>query len=102
MHINCLELLAAMLAAKTFLKDMLGVSVLLQLDNATVVAYINNMRGTVSSQPTDLTKEIWIWALNKDIILTVQHIQGVSNTIAYMESWTVHDRSDWMLCPQLF
>jgi len=60
MHTNSLELLAAMLAAKTFLKDILGVSVLLQLDNTTVVAYINNMRGTVSSQLTDLTKELWM------------------------------------------
>ena len=102
MHINCLELLAATLAAKTFLKDVSGVSVFLQLDNATAVAYINNMGGTVSSKLTDLAKEQWMWALDKDIILTVQHIPGVSNTIADMESQTVHDKSDWMLCPQIF
>ena len=91
-----------MLAAKTFLKDVSGVAVLLQLDNATAVAYINNMGGTVSSQLTDLAKKLWMWALNKDIILTAQHIPGVSNTIADMESRTVRDRSDWMLCPQIF
>ena len=102
MHINSLELLAAMLAAKTFLKDTSGVSVLLQLDNATAVAYINNMGGTVSCQLTDLAKELWMWALNKDIILTAQHIPGVSNTVADMESRTVHDRSDWMLRPRTF
>jgi len=39
MHINCLELLAA----KTFLKDVIGVSALLELNNPTAVAYINNM-----------------------------------------------------------
>ena len=38
MHINCLELLAATLSVKTFLKDALGTSIL-QLDNATAVAY---------------------------------------------------------------
>ena len=81
MHINCLELIAA----KTFVKDVSGVLVLLQLDNATAVAYINNMGGTVSSQLTDLVKELWMWALNKDIILTAQHIPEVSNTIADME-----------------
>ena len=58
MHINSLELLAAMLAAKTFLKDVSGVAVLLQLDTATAVAYINNMGGTVSSQLTDLAKKL--------------------------------------------
>ena len=59
MHINSLELLAATLAVKTFLKDASGISVLLQLDNATAVAYINNMGGTVSSQLTTLAKELW-------------------------------------------
>ena len=48
MHINCLELLAATLATKTFLKDQVGVSVLLQLDNQTAVAYINNMGDSLS------------------------------------------------------
>ena len=43
MHINCLELLAAMLAAKIFLKDSSEVSLLLELSNTTAAAYINNM-----------------------------------------------------------
>ena len=48
MHINCLELLAATLAVQSFLKNQVGVSVLLQLDNQTAVAYINNLGGTIS------------------------------------------------------
>ena len=51
MHINCLELLAATLAVKTFLKSQTGKSVLLQLDNQTAVIYINNMG--VQCPPTD-------------------------------------------------
>jgi len=47
MHINSLELLTALLAVKTFLKDASGISVLLHMDNATAVAYINNMDNTV-------------------------------------------------------
>ena len=68
MHINRLELLAATLAVKAFLKDQRGVSVKLQLENQTAVAYINNMGETVSPQ---LTK---MWALSKDIVLTAQSI----------------------------
>ena len=49
-HINCLELLAATLAAQTFLKDKTRMSVLLRLDNTTAVAYINNLGGTVSKE----------------------------------------------------
>jgi len=33
MHRNCLELMAATLAVKTFLKDPTGMTVMLQLDN---------------------------------------------------------------------
>ena len=68
MHINCLELLAATLAVKTFLKDASGISVLLQLDNTTAVAY----GGTVSSQLTELAKELWMWALDREIALSAQ------------------------------
>ena len=41
-HINCLELIAATLALKTFAKNKTGLSVLMRIDNTTVVAYINN------------------------------------------------------------
>ena len=62
MHINCLELLAADLAMKSFLKGLRGISVLLQLDNSTAVAYINNLGGMVSPALTSLAKSLWLWA----------------------------------------
>jgi len=102
MHINRLELLAATLAVKTFLKDRTGTSVLLQLDNQTAVAYINNMGGTVSPKLTDLAKDLWMWALSKDIILTAEHIPGVVNVEADAESRSMKDRTDWKLHPKLF
>ena len=42
MHINCLELLAATLAVKSFAKHRSRVSILLRIDNTTAVAYIND------------------------------------------------------------
>ena len=39
MYINCLELLAATFAVKTFVKNLTQVSVLLRIENTTVVAY---------------------------------------------------------------
>jgi len=100
--INCLELLAADLALKSFLKDQKGVTVLLQLENSTAVAYINNLGGTISPVLTALTRDLWLWALERDISLTAQHIPGVSNTVADWESRMERDRSDWMLAPQVF
>ena len=44
------------------------VSVLLQLDNSTAVAYINNLGGTVSPTLTALAKSVWLWALERDIM----------------------------------
>ena len=49
LHINCLVLLAATLAVKTFLKGQERKHVLLLLDNQTAVAYVNNLGGTVST-----------------------------------------------------
>ena len=53
MHINYLELLAATLAAKTFLKSQTRQSALLQLDNQTAVAYIYQQHGSYSVPLTD-------------------------------------------------
>ena len=45
-HINLLELKAAFLALKTFLKNQSHRVVLLKLDNSAAVAYLNNKGGT--------------------------------------------------------
>ena len=66
-HINCLELLAATLAVKTFLKNQENKHVLLLLDNTTAVAFVNNLGGTVSAQATKLARELWMWCLERQI-----------------------------------
>ena len=78
------------------------ISELLQMDNTTAVAYVNNLGETVFPQLTTLAKTLWIWALQRDILLTAQHIPGVSNIVADTESRTVRDRTDWKLSPAIF
>ena len=102
LHINCLELLAATLAVKTFLKGQINKRVLLLLDNQTAVAYVNNLGGTISTQATRLARELWMWCLERDISLTKQHLPGKENVIADTESRVMRDRSDWMLNPSIF
>ena len=102
LHINCLELLAATLAVKTFLKSQINKRVLLLLDNQTAVAYVNNLGGTVSTQATRLARELWMWCLERDILLTAQHLPGKENVIADTESKVMRNRSDWMLNPSIF
>jgi len=101
-HINCLELLATDLAMKLFLMSHKGVIVLLQLDNLTAVAYINNLGGTASPVLTSMARSLWLWALERDMVLSAQHIPRMLNTIADHESRVERDRSDWMLSPAVF
>ena len=102
MHINCLELLAATFAVKTFVKKLTQVSVLLRIDNTTAVAYINNMEGKVSAELVALARSLWMWCLEKNIHITAQYLPGVQNTIADAESQTIVDRFDWKLNPNLY
>ena len=102
LHKNSLKLLAATLAVKNFLKDQINKRVLLLLDNQTAVAYVNNLGRTVSTQATRLARELWMWCLKRDILLTAQHLPGKENVIADMESRVMRDRLDWMLNPSIF
>ena len=58
--------------------------------------------GTVSPQLTSLVRSLWLWALQKDVILTAQHIPGISNCVADTESRTIRDCTAWELSPVVF
>jgi len=102
MHINCLELLAATLAVKTFAKAKTAISILLRIDNTTAVAYINNLGGTASRELVILTRDLWMWSLERNIHITAVHLPGVLNTIADTDSRQMLDRTDWNLNPMIF
>ena len=74
MHVNCLELLTATLAVKSFVKDKSRISILTRIDNTTVAAYINHLGGT---------KNLWMWCLERNIHITAHEHNcqcGVSDT----------------------
>ena len=58
--------------------------------------------GTVSPQLTDLAKNLWLWYLCRDLVLTAQHIPGVDNQIVDLEASEPKDRLDWKLSPGVF
>ena len=101
-HINCLEILAAFLATRTFMKDRRDTSVLLLIDNITAVGYSNHQGGTVSPMATEIAKDLWMWCLERDITIKAQYLPGVENVRADSESRVMQDRSDWMLNCQIF
>ena len=101
-HINCLELSAAFLALKTFLKDKRGMSVLLRMDTVTSIAFINRMGGTHSTALSDLAVTIWEWCLEREISIHAEHLPGKLNVRADWESRHATDSSDWMLRRDVF
>ena len=64
-------------------KKQVQTNILLRIDNTTAVAHINHLEGPVSR---DLTKDLWMWCLERNIHITAQHLPGIQNTIADAES----------------
>jgi len=87
---------------QSFLKDQEGVSELLQLDNQTAGSHVNNLGGTVSPQLTIMAKDLWMWPLSRDIVLTAEHIPGITNFVADAESSTWSDKTDLNLHLEIF
>ena len=52
---------------------------MLKIDNSTAVVYINNQGGTVSKTLVTLTKDLWMWCLERNIHIQAQHLPGVLN-----------------------
>lgn len=101
-HINVLELIAVELGLKTFLKEMENVHVRVVSDNTTVVAYLNHMGGTRSSECNAVAHRIWGWCETREIWLTAAHLPGVENIEADHESRNFTENTEWQLNPSLF
>jgi len=100
-HINYLELKASFLALKTFLKGRSHVTLSLQLDNTTAVAYINNKGGTCSPQLMTLALEMWDWCQERDILVIASQLPGRDNVSVDKESREFKDMSEWKLNPTI-
>ena len=62
-HINYLEMKAAFLALQSFCTGRSLVSVLILMDNVTVITFLNKMGGNHSHSLSDLAKEVWMWCI---------------------------------------
>ena len=96
-HINWRELLAAFLGLQTFTSKLQGLTIRLELDNTTAVAYINRQGGTHSAQLCTLAIDIWQWAKRRNLFLYAVHLPGKLNVDADYLSRHVRESGDWML-----
>ena len=100
-HINYLELLGVFLGMKTFLSLFKSKHVRLMVDNSTSVAVINNMGTSHSKTLNTLCKNIWEWAISRDLWLSAAHIAGKLNTQADFESRDNRSAHEWKLNPPM-
>lgn len=75
---------------------------LLRVDNRTAIAYINQKGGTHSKPLSDMACKLWSWCLERNMTVQAEHIAGVENTRADLESRVFHDPCDWMLSRRIY
>ena len=81
LHINCLELKAAILALQSFLRPLSQPPrhILLEMDNTAAVAYVNRRGGTHSHSLSLLALDLWSFLLTTGSWVTARHLPGVLN-----------------------
>ena len=100
-HINILELKAILLGLQSLCRDRTGSHVRLRSDNTTAVACIDRC-GSTRPNLHALTVNIFEWAASRDITLSAQHVQGLDNVTADIESRVSRMDGEWMLQPDIF
>ena len=96
-HINCLELLAVLLALKHFLPLLRGQHVLVRTDNSTVMAYINRQGGLRSRHLHTLAHRLIVWSSSHLLSLRATHVLGTRNWGADLLSRGSPRYKDWKL-----
>ena len=101
-HINELELIAIEFGLKSLCGQLRNTHIRIKTDNTTAVAYVQNMGGCKSVKCNAVAQRIWTWAIDKNIWLTITHIEGRLNTEPDKLSREFTDNTEWMLNPTLF
>ncbi|KAL0187569.1 hypothetical protein M9458_014668, partial [Cirrhinus mrigala] len=99
-HINCLELLAVLLALRRFLPMLRHKHVLVRTDNTVTVAYINRQGGLRSRRMPQLARHLLLWSQTRLKSLRAVHIPGELNRAADQLSRQPTHSGEWRLHPQ--
>jgi hypothetical protein len=102
LHINCKELLAAWFGLRALCDDEKDCYIRIMSDNHTTVSFIREMGGSNSLEANKITRNIWLWAIERRIWLSCEHIPGVENVEADRKSRKFDLESEWMLNPLAF
>lgn len=100
-HINYLEIKAAWFTLQSFCNDLRDTHIQIQVDNTTAVAYINKMGGK-SSDCNAIARKLWLWAYDRNLVISATFLPGALNVVADYESRRDHDNTEWMLDRDVF
>jgi hypothetical protein len=89
-HINVLELLAVHLALSRMVPTVRDSSVVVQTDNATVVAYLNHDGGTRSPTLYRFTRALIMWCPANRVSLRAVHFAGADHVVDDRMSRPLH------------
>ena len=101
LHINLLELKAALFALKTFCKNTKGCSIMIRSDNSTTVAHINH-KGSVKTEAHKMIRELWLWCLHNDNFVVATFLPGAENDQADFQSRVDRHQIEWKLDKSVF
>ncbi len=76
LHINALELRAALFAVRAFTAKKTNLHVHLRMDNRTAITCILKMGGTQSPILLQIAQELWDYALHNQISITAEYLPG--------------------------
>lgn len=101
-HINFLELKASFLSLKSLCSHLSNVHIRIFLDNVVAVTYLEKMGGMKPSL-NNLTKQIWLWCIDRNIHISAAHIPGVQNVTAdALSRGKFRENTEWQLNPSIF
>ena len=101
-HINVLELMAVRNTLRIFAPHLRGTHVLIRTDNTTTRQCINKQGSTRSVDCNEVTRDIWMFCLRREIFLTAEYCPGVENVEADATSRNCTDATEWSLQPVIF
>ena len=102
LHINVLELKAALFGLHCFAKELHNCDILLRIDNTTAISYINKMGGIQFPVLNDIAREIWEWCEERGIWIYASYIRSKDNIIADAESRKLEPETEYELAHYAF
>ena len=85
-----------------FLSKVINKHIRFPFDGTTVVYYTNNFRGVKSIKYHSITKDIWLWVLNTNNHLLVEHLTGNKNMVTEGASFVFDGNADSSLSSNVF